>query len=570
MTIGQIVANPFRKAYDAFSEAINFDGDQNRDVRFVPFLTWMTDYRRALAVGKPFDLTEHRYLEEIYADDCLEMVLCKAGQVGVSELLLSWIIWSADIRRATGLYVFPTDTHVSDFSAARLGPAIEPEVSPYLAGLIRSGMDKTYRGADRVGLKRIRDRFIYFRGAKVQPDGKAAQLRSIDADVLVLDEFDEMDRRAPAIAVERLRHSRIRQVRKASTPTYAGVGIHAEYMKSDQRRWFVRCTACGEFQDLTLSDLIVEWDALERPTAWHQNENGEPFLACRKCGGEMDRTGPGEWVSTYLDREIHGYHLSRLFSAQSPLREIITGLGAIEEIKRQQVYNQGLGLPYRPRTSVSLTDDILNGCRREYLVPNAAEIKGRVYCGIDVGSVLHVVIREKRGDGSRQVRFIGEVSDFNEAARLMEEYKVTVAVIDALPETKSVRAFQSKYVFGKIWVAYYPGHNAAVTKMEDVADWDENETKVSIDRTRSIDTTFAGFILASEGKAGNTLPANAADLPDYYEQMKAPERRLVDAADGNKIAVYIESGPDHFAHAENYCYVASLCPMAPVEGNIFI
>ena len=144
-------------------------------------LTWTTLQRRLLGPERPFDLVEHRYLAGIYGDTCQEMVVCKAGQVGVSEFLISWVLWSADVRKATGLYVFPTDTHVSDFSAARLGPAIEAEVSPYLAKLVVAAKGSK-RGADRVGLKRVRDRFVYFRGAKVQPDGRAAQLRSIDAD----------------------------------------------------------------------------------------------------------------------------------------------------------------------------------------------------------------------------------------------------------------------------------------------------------------------------------------------------------------------------------------------------
>jgi phage terminase large subunit GpA-like protein len=169
-------------------------------------LPWTQLRRKLLGPDKLFDLTQHKYLAGIYEDDCQEMVLCKAGQVGISEYLVSWLLHSASERQCTGLYVFPTDTHVSDFSAARLGPAIDPDVSQYLADLVMPASGGQ-RGADRVGLKRVGSRFIYFRGAKVQPDGRAPQLRSVDADVLILDEYDEMDPRAPALARERLGHS---------------------------------------------------------------------------------------------------------------------------------------------------------------------------------------------------------------------------------------------------------------------------------------------------------------------------------------------------------------------------
>ncbi|MEJ2119013.1 MAG: translation initiation factor IF-2 associated domain-containing protein, partial [Alphaproteobacteria bacterium] len=39
---------------------------------------------------------------------------------------------------------------------------------------------------------------------------------------------NEMDARAPAIAVKRLGHSLIKEIRWISTPTYPGIGIHAD------------------------------------------------------------------------------------------------------------------------------------------------------------------------------------------------------------------------------------------------------------------------------------------------------------------------------------------------------
>ena len=47
---------------------------------------------------------------------------------------------------------------VSDFAAARLGPAIE--ASPYLQALITPAGGQGKRGADRIQLKRVGDRFL--------------------------------------------------------------------------------------------------------------------------------------------------------------------------------------------------------------------------------------------------------------------------------------------------------------------------------------------------------------------------------------------------------------------------
>ena len=519
---------------------------------------WMWKRRAMLAPGRPFDLTSHQYLAGIYADDCQEMVLYKAGQVGISEYLISWILWMADERRATGLYVFPTDTHVSDFSAARLGPAIERDVSPYLADLIVSA-SRDSRGADRVGLKRVRDRFIYFRGAKVQPDGRAAQLRSIDADAEVLDELDEMDRRAPPIARQRLGHSAFKAIRQASTPTYANFGIHAQYLLSDQRAWHIQCGGCGERQSPGLEALVIEWDDLGRPTEWHERD-GAPFLACRKCGEPLDRTGPGQWVAANPDRPVHGYHVSGLFAAQKDLADVITGLQSTDETERQQVFNQNLGLTYRSSAATALTDAVLDACRRDFGTLELA--RGETVCGVDVGRLLHVVIRGRAQDGSRPLRYAGTVPSFDEVAYLLARHKVRACVVDALPETQLARDFRASQPAGRVWLAYY---NRTATKDEAPSEWIEAEGVVNMDRTRTLDSTFALFTKASRGERGNTLPAYARDIADYYKQLKAPERQLRKAPDGNLVPVYVESGSDHYAHAENYCNTAEQAPVSSWE-----
>jgi len=236
--------------------------------------------RGMLVPGRRFDLAGHPFLVDVYGTRSRRLVIRKASQVGASEYLIGYALHAADQRGATVLYLFPTETHVSDFSAARLGPALE--ASPYLAGIVAEGGPPSVppvkgtggrrRGADRVTLKRVRDRFVYLRGAQVGKDGSAPQLKSIDAYVVVLDEVDEMDPRAPEIALKRLGHSEIGEERWVSTPSYPGLGIEKVWEISDQREWMVKCGHCGHWQELTIQHVVREWDSLQRPVAWHGQE----------------------------------------------------------------------------------------------------------------------------------------------------------------------------------------------------------------------------------------------------------------------------------------------------------
>lgn len=509
-----------------------------------------------------FDLATHPFLSDIYAETAREMVIYKASQMGASEYGITYALHACDERKATVLYVFPTDTHVSDFSVARIGPAID--VSPYLAGIISEGEHddgSKRRKTDRVTLKRVRDRYLYLRGAAVKTDGLAPQLKSIDADVLILDEVDEMDARAPSIAVKRLGHSTIKEIRWISTPTYPGIGIHAKWLESDQREWHIRCEHCGERQPVTIKQVVTEWDALERPTAWNGQNEGRAWAACRKCGQELDRLAGGEWVPRYPDREIVGYHLTKLFSYTTPLLDVVKALDTADETKRRETFNQDLGEPYTPRGG-RLTETLLDQCRRTYAHGPAP--RERAIAGVDVGSLLYVVIRSAgvdRETGERPQRFAGAVQSFEELGRLLQRHNVQTCVVDALPETRKVREFQNSFRYGLVWLAYFVTQKVGL-KTEDIKQMDEDECVVNLDRTRTLDEMMAGVLDAANGNGGLTLPAHARDVRDYYEQMVNQVRILEDRADGNQVAVYRELGPDHYSLAEAYCHAAAGIPRA--------
>ena len=507
-----------------------------------------------------FDLVDHRYLVDIYNCTARELVLLKAGQVGASEYLVSYAMHASDVRLATGLYVFPTDTHVSDFSSARIGPAIE--ASPYLTGIIVEGRAAGgKRGADRVTLKRVRNRFLYLRGAKVTPDGKAPQLKAVDADVLILDEVDEMDPRAPDIALKRLGHSLIAEVRWASTPSYPGIGIHAKWQESDQREWHVRCEHCGMWQPLSIGQVVVEWDDLERPVHWHGRKDNCAYAACTKCMRRLDHLAPGQWVAMNPGSDVVGFHLTKLFSSRIDLLTVVEALKTTNETKRRECFNQDLGLPYAPKGG-KLSDAELDACRRDRGFSHQPVGGEHPVMGVDVGRVLYGVIRSYDAEtGVRPQRWAGDIANFDDVAYLMRRYQVRKLVIDALPETTKARELQAAFPPGVVWLAYYVNQKIGTKRAEPVQ-WNDDEFVVNLDRTRTLDLTMSRVF-----DKINDLPANARDIPGYYAQMTSSVRVIEDGPGGSKVIRYVESGPDHFMHAENYCTVASLAPSEMLDAE---
>lgn len=516
--------------------------------------------RRWLKPEVAFSLVDHPFLTDIYNCTAQELVIYKASQVGASEYAISYALHAADVRGATGLYVFPTDTHVSDFSSARIGPAIE--ASPYLSGIVVEGRAAGgRRGADRVTLKRVRDRFLYLRGGQVSVNGSAPQLKSIDADVLVLDELDEMDPRAPSIAVKRLGHSRIAEVRWVSTPSFPGIGVYAKWQESDQREWHVRCAGCNTWQPLTIDLIVTEWDDLGRPRRWNGDKNNAGnvcYPCCSKCGKPLDRLGVGRWIATNPGAVIAGFHLTKLFSPRIELLNIIRTLQTTNETKRRECYNQDLGLPYAPKGG-RLSEAELDACRRDYgHRPVGGE---QPVMGIDVGRVLHGVIRgHEPTTGARPQRWAGEIASFDDVDYLISRYQVRRLVIDALPETTQARKLQERHP-SVVWLAYYVTQKIGTKRAEPVQ-WDDEQGVVNLDRTRTLDQTLSRFF-----DQINTLPGDARDIPGYYAHMMASTRVIEDGPSGEKVIRYVESGPDHLFHAENYCTVASFAPIEELRGE---
>jgi len=543
-----------------FQEKLVGEQAQAGEAEPEPLYAWTLDHRAFLAEEKPLNFKSHPYLVALYQIDAQRVVISKAAQLGVSEYAVSYAIHAADQRRANVLYIFPSERTISDFSAARIAPAIE--ASAYLKMIVenRSG---GRRGVDQTQLKRIRNRYLYLRGGMVKPDGRAPQLKSIDADVLIMDEFDEMDPRAPSIAQKRLGHSRIAEERLISTPSYPGMGVHAKFLESDQRHWFVKCPHCGRRQQMTMQRVIIESDKLDRPVRWHGMEQGRAFVACDGCSQELDRLGPGEWVAAHPGRGLVGFHMNKLFSPHISLDDLLDNLQTTDETKRKEAYNQDWGLPYKPKGG-GLDDEILDACKRPYAL--GAVGGERCVMGVDVGKVLNVVIRgpQHPETGERPLRFAGEVAEFADLGHLIRRHRVKCCVIDANPETRLVRSFQAGQRNGVVWPCYYSlGHQGM--KGEEPLIWNDDDGRVDADRTRMLDETVSRFT-----EQANTIPANAKNgIPNYYDQLKAPVRLTVArGSDGIQVARYVETGADHYAHAENYCTIASMRPVVTMGNKI--
>ena len=203
------------------------------------------------ARNEPLDFEKHKYLVDIYQDQHPNIIYEKASQMGLSERLISESVWVCDRLSKNVLYVFPTSSQLNDFVQARLEPVfMQSDYLSRITGVLTvdekkdKNLDESKK-IQKVGLKQIRNAFLYLRGSQNQQ-----QIISVDSDLIILDERDRFIQEHVPYIDKRLLHSTLKWRREASTPTFPGMGINEGYLNSDQRVWMILCNECGLEQEL--------------------------------------------------------------------------------------------------------------------------------------------------------------------------------------------------------------------------------------------------------------------------------------------------------------------------------
>jgi hypothetical protein len=508
-------------------------GRASRDValRSLSFRGWAS---RVPEPRGPLDFGRFAYQRELYGEwmaEDREAVFVKATQVGVSTLAVRWALFHADVHGRVCLYTFPTDRDLADFSRQRIRPVIR--ASPHLLERIPGS------AVDNVGQRQVGQRWLYCRGTQ-------RPVESIDADVVVSDEYDYSDQ-ANIEASERRVTGPMSAglLRRVGVPTVPGYGVSAVYESSDQRVWSVKCGACSE------------WNPMRGAEAFAANVDAEALaIVCRKCRRRLDVQSAGEWVATFPEREVRGYHMPKLIVPGVRLDGLVANSRKTRPDQRQAFYNRDLASRTRlPSTGSSI--DQIRACMRDDLRPLPVLRSDRfATMGVDVASTraLNVVIEEVLDGNTGRRVVVGEIEDgsegpaFEQLCALMGRYGVTTACID-----RAERRFSEAFADAFPGQVYLVGYTPSPGARGDVAAWqvDDPGRMVTLWRTLAIDATLERFRL------GTVLLPPLEMLPaDYPAHLGNAVRQNVEVAGGQVRADYVRLGPDDYLHAEVYCLAA--------------
>ena len=264
------------------------------------------------------------------------MALCFGSQSGKTTMLQAGVAWSLRQDPGNILWVMPNADLARSFSETRWQPIVRS--TSCLSELIPTGRDRhKFKGMEQ----HLGGSVLTFVGSN-----SPANLSSRPVRVAVLDEVDKFpaETRGEADAVDLVKQrtkgmDRVLHV-LCSTPTDVDKLIWNEYLKGDQRRYFVPCPKCNrdvvfawspEFTILTKlgCEAYVKWapEARRKDGTWDlETVRTSAHAVCPWCGGkiiEAEKTRMirnGHWTPTAVATASTGcksYHLSSIYASST-------------------------------------------------------------------------------------------------------------------------------------------------------------------------------------------------------------------------------------------------------------
>lgn len=241
-------------------------------------------------------------LDAVNEPDVQRIVFMTSGGVGKTSVLDAIIGYFCDQDPAPVLIVLPTLAEAEGYSKERLSAMITE--TPALTRLF----ERRSRDSGSTLLhKDFPGGYLALAGAN-----SAASLQRRHVRIVLCDEVDSYPADADGegdpvdLAFQRMARFEFNRIGMLfGTPTLKGVSrLERAYEQSDQRRFFVPCARCTEFQ-------TIDWETVR----WRNHDPETAHLLCSSCSHEMgdaerlEAVRRGEWRAGAACRGTIGFHI---------------------------------------------------------------------------------------------------------------------------------------------------------------------------------------------------------------------------------------------------------------------
>ena len=367
-----------------------------------------------------------------------DLVLVFGSQTGKTSMIMGQMGWTVCNRNIRALWVLPDKDLAGDFANDRWIPMLEAsETNKYISG----------RYAKKILTQKIGGSTVMFRGAH-----SSGKLSSFPCDVVICDETDKFPRNikgeagAVNLAEQRTKSKANPKKIKTSTPSGDYNPIWIEFLKGDQRRYYIPCPDCGK--DLLLAwspdyytlpktgcEAYVYWDPHAKVGGkWDLKRVKETtYVECPYCHTHIkdhQKAGmiaKGHWAPTNPNANEHfrSYHLSSLYVVNPETSWPVLATKFIEAVTSlegpQGFINGDLAEPFLNQMSFN---------RTERLVSSALPLKKGEFFKIMTVDVQEkspffwFVVRAWDEKGNSRLVDFGHRDSYAELCEIQQKYEI--------------------------------------------------------------------------------------------------------------------------------------------------
>ena len=346
---------------------------------------WRTS--RVPYMKEPLDMATSHSVEKV--------VIMAASQVAKSELLMNVMGYYMDQEPSSIMMIQPTVENAEAFSKERIDPTIQasPVLKEKMSVTVSDEKGRSRKSSSTIRMKHFTGGYLAMVGSN-SPSGLASR----PIRVLLCDEIDRYGATQEGdplkLAVQRTQNFTNRKIVFVSTPTTeqreGGPTIYEEFMKSDQRGFFVTCPHCGKQFEMVWGN--VHWSNDEQG---YLDENSIR-MECPHCNQKVRGNGKpdpyllesGVWIPKNPEARTIGYHLTSLCSPWVELRDLVEEWVDANHKKDkkglQEFINLKLGEPWHEDEADLNLWEKLSERREFYPVSGLPKEILMFTCGVDV------------------------------------------------------------------------------------------------------------------------------------------------------------------------------------------
>ncbi|PCJ29615.1 MAG: terminase [Rickettsiales bacterium] len=261
-----------------------------------------------------------RDIMDAVCDPSVEIVVVmSSAQVGKTEIINNIVGYYIHQDPSPMLVVQPTEKLAESWSTDRLAPMLRD--SEVFHNLVKDPRSRD--SGNKILYKRFTGGHITMAGSN-----SPSSLASRPVRLVLCDEVDRYPASAGSegdpvnLAKKRATTFWNRKIVLTSTPTIKDLSrIEAAYLQSDQRRYYVPCTSCGEYQTLKWGQIKWKKSTCEDSATKKSKDQPETaYYVCEVNGCILRDTdkaamlSAGEWRAENEFSNIAGFHLNELYS----------------------------------------------------------------------------------------------------------------------------------------------------------------------------------------------------------------------------------------------------------------